>query len=261
MRECHRDAHGSQARGGRGPADRDAAARDAGRDRPRLDGDGDARPAGRGLPEPRPGGALRRRSRASRTRPASSAQSAQTLAPGGEGALENFDPAFPGKGATAVATLGADFPAPGSPSYRMDPAASDPDRRGSRRRRPIRYMGRGELCPGWVMSMTVGSVHLGRSALGHPRGGLGPRRRQRGDPGHGRELPPVQLRRSPCEERIAASATRARRTRCEPPPRPIASTASASLRRSCSLLGVSLAGRRARTTPRSSRPRSRPTCC
>ena len=84
-------------------------------------------------------------------------QTAQTLAPGGEGALENFDPAFPGKGATAVATLGADFPAPGSPSYRMDPAASDPTDVAAAAR-AIRYMGRGDLCPGWIMSMTVGSV-------------------------------------------------------------------------------------------------------
>jgi hypothetical protein len=84
-------------------------------------------------------------------------QNAQILAPGGEGALESFDPAFPGKGATAVATLGADFPAPGSPSYRMDPNAQDPTDLAAPAQ-AVRYMGRGELCPGWIMSMTVGSV-------------------------------------------------------------------------------------------------------
>ena len=84
-------------------------------------------------------------------------KNAQTLAPGGEGALKAFDPAFPGKGATAVATIGSDFPAPGSPSYRMDPDAKDPTNL-TAPAKAVRYMGRGELCPGWVMSMTVGSV-------------------------------------------------------------------------------------------------------
>lgn len=84
-------------------------------------------------------------------------QNAQVLAPGGEGALESFDPAFPGKGTTPVATIGSDFPAPGSPSYRMDPNAQDPTAP-TAPAKAVRYMGRGELCPGWVMSMTVGSV-------------------------------------------------------------------------------------------------------
>jgi hypothetical protein len=84
-------------------------------------------------------------------------QNAQVLAPGGEGALESFDPAFPGKGLTPVQTLGADFPQPGSPSYRMDPDAEDPTNAAAPAR-AVRYMGRGELCPGWIMSMTVGSV-------------------------------------------------------------------------------------------------------
>jgi len=84
-------------------------------------------------------------------------KNAQTLAPGGEGALKTFNPAFPGMGATAVATLGSDFPAPGSPSYRMDPAALDPTDL-TAPAQAVRYMGRGDLCPGWVMSMTVGSV-------------------------------------------------------------------------------------------------------
>jgi hypothetical protein len=82
---------------------------------------------------------------------------AQSLAPGGEGALEGFNPAFPGMGATPVATIGADFPSPGPPSYRMDPNASDPTDAAAPAQ-AIRYMGRGALCPGWVMSMTVGSV-------------------------------------------------------------------------------------------------------
>jgi hypothetical protein len=84
-------------------------------------------------------------------------QNAQLLAPGGEGALENFAPAFPGKGLTPIATLGADFPLPGSPSYQMDPDALDPTDLAAPAQ-AVRYMGRGELCPGWIMSMTVGSV-------------------------------------------------------------------------------------------------------
>jgi len=84
-------------------------------------------------------------------------KSAQSLAPGGEGALKTFNPAFPGKGTTAVASLGVDFPAPGPPSYRMDPAAQNPKDL-TAAAQAIRYMGRGEICPGWVMSQTVGSV-------------------------------------------------------------------------------------------------------
>ncbi|HEY8156881.1 MAG TPA: PilX N-terminal domain-containing pilus assembly protein [Myxococcota bacterium] len=84
-------------------------------------------------------------------------KNAQVLAPGGEGALESFNPGFPGKGGATAAALGADFPAPGSPSYRMDPAAQDPTDLAAAAQ-AIRYMGRGELCPGWIMSMTVGSV-------------------------------------------------------------------------------------------------------
>ena len=57
---------------------------------------------------------------------------AQTLAPGGEAALQNFNPAFPGKSGVANTLLGSQFPAPGSPSYGMDPAASNPNNAGAR---------------------------------------------------------------------------------------------------------------------------------
>ena len=71
-------------------------------------------------------------------------KNAQALAPGGEGALKNYKPAFPGKGLTPVVTLGADFPAPGSPSYGMDPAAEDPNNVAADSE-AIRYIGRGDL--------------------------------------------------------------------------------------------------------------------
>jgi hypothetical protein len=88
---------------------------------------------------------------------------AQTLAPGGEAALENFNPAFPGKGAAVNQVLGSDFPAPGSPSYGMDPNASDPTNVLAAAQ-AIRYIGKGSPCPGWIMSGDVGSVQW-REAL------------------------------------------------------------------------------------------------
>jgi len=82
--------------------------------------------------------------------------SAQALAVGGEAALEGFDPAFPGKGTTPVQSLGSQFPAPGSPRYMMDPNASDPND-GTAPAQAIRYMGKGDVCPGWIMSQEEGS--------------------------------------------------------------------------------------------------------
>ncbi len=88
---------------------------------------------------------------------------AQTLAPGGEAALVSFNPAFPGKGGVAMMALGSQFPAPGSPSYGMDPNASNPLNVAAAAQ-AIRYIGRGNPCPGWVMSGDVGSVQW-REAL------------------------------------------------------------------------------------------------
>jgi hypothetical protein len=88
---------------------------------------------------------------------------AQLLAPGGEAALESFNPAFPGKGVDAVQALGSDFPAPGSPSYGMDPDASDPTDLAAPAQ-AIRYIGKGSACPGWIMSGGVADVQW-REAL------------------------------------------------------------------------------------------------
>jgi hypothetical protein len=88
---------------------------------------------------------------------------AQALAPGGEAALENFNPAFPNKDGAAMQTLGSAFPPPGSPSYGMDPNASDPNNPAAPAQ-AIRYIGRGVPCPGWIMSGGVGSVQW-REAL------------------------------------------------------------------------------------------------
>jgi len=82
---------------------------------------------------------------------------AQTLAPGGEAALNNFDPAFPGRGGVAMQALGSQFPAPGSPSYGMDPNASDPNNLAAPAQ-AIRYIGRGNPCPGWIMSGETSAV-------------------------------------------------------------------------------------------------------
>ena len=82
---------------------------------------------------------------------------AQALAPGGEAALVSFNPAFPGQSGVAMQTLGSQFPAPGSPSYGMDPNASNPLNTAAPAQ-AIRYIGRGSPCPGWVMSGDVGSV-------------------------------------------------------------------------------------------------------
>lgn len=88
---------------------------------------------------------------------------AQGLAQGGEAALESFNPAFPGKGTVAMQALGSQFPAPGSPSYGMDPNASDPTNV-SAAAQAIRYIGKGYPCPGWIMSVDVGAVQW-REAL------------------------------------------------------------------------------------------------
>ena len=88
---------------------------------------------------------------------------AQSLAPGGEAALVNFNPAFPGKGGVAMMALGSQFPAPGSPSYGMDPNAQNPNNTAAAAQ-AIRYIGRGNPCPGWVMSNNVGNVQW-REAL------------------------------------------------------------------------------------------------
>ena len=82
---------------------------------------------------------------------------AQALAAGGEGALGAFDPAFPGKGADPLRVIGLDFPAPGSPSFGMDPDAADPND-ATAPAQAVRYIGKGDVCPGWVMSSEVGSV-------------------------------------------------------------------------------------------------------
>jgi hypothetical protein len=84
-------------------------------------------------------------------------QQAQTLAPGGEAALEGFNPAFPGKSGVAMQALGSQFPAPGSPSYGMDPNASDPLNVAAAAQ-AIRYIGKGSPCPGWIMSGGVSEV-------------------------------------------------------------------------------------------------------
>jgi hypothetical protein len=82
-------------------------------------------------------------------------KNAQSLAPGGEGALKAYKPSFPGKGLIPAQELGADFPAPGSPSYAMDPEAKDPNNL-LLAAEAIRYIGRGDLCPNWVMSLNGG---------------------------------------------------------------------------------------------------------
>jgi hypothetical protein len=86
---------------------------------------------------------------------------AQALAGGGEGALLAYNPSagappeFPDQ-ATAV-SLGASFPAPGPPRFYMDPDARDPNNVAAAPR-AVRYIGRGQPCPGWVMSSTTGSI-------------------------------------------------------------------------------------------------------
>ena len=80
---------------------------------------------------------------------------AQALAEGGEGALVDYDPSgetpprFPDQSAPTF--LGTDFPLPGSPSFFLDPDASDPDNP-SAPPKAIRYVGKGGTCPGWVMT-------------------------------------------------------------------------------------------------------------
>jgi hypothetical protein len=86
---------------------------------------------------------------------------AADLAGGGEGALLDYNPSapdpplFPEEDDPQM--LGSDFPAPGSPSFYMDPDASDPDDP-SADPQAIRYIGKGDVCPGWVMSSDVASV-------------------------------------------------------------------------------------------------------
>ena len=184
---------------------------------------------------------------------------AQTLAPGGEAALEGFNPAFPGKGGATNQVLGSDFPAPGSPSYGMDPNASDPTnvaRSGAGD--PIHRQG--QPVPRLDHEQRCGQRAVARSHLGRARDRLGPGRRQRRDPGRGRELPSVQLPDPRRPGRIRRATRDARRRRCERPPRPIASSAFATCapERCCS---ASRSWPAPRTTPRSSPPRSRRTCC
>ena len=89
---------------------------------------------------------------------------AQSLASGGEAALNAYNPSSTTPGppefpnSTAPQELGAaDFPAPGPPRFYMDPNASDPNDLAAAAR-AIRYIGRGEPCPGWIMSSSQGSV-------------------------------------------------------------------------------------------------------
>ena len=83
------------------------------------------------------------------------------LADGGEGALLDYNPnasdppLFPES--DAPQNLGSDFPAPGSPSFYMDPDAADPND-GAADPQAIRYMGKGDICPGWVMSSDEASI-------------------------------------------------------------------------------------------------------
>jgi hypothetical protein len=83
---------------------------------------------------------------------------AQALASGGEAALKSFNPAFPGMGTTAVQTIGAQFPPPGSPTYGMDPNALNPNLL-TAPAQAIRYIGKGAPCPGWIMSQGANDVH------------------------------------------------------------------------------------------------------
>jgi hypothetical protein len=86
---------------------------------------------------------------------------AQALADGGTGALEAYNPSgetpprFPNQGSPEA--IGTDFPAPGSPTFFLDPDASDPDNP-SAPAQAIRYIGKGDACPGWIMSEEVGGV-------------------------------------------------------------------------------------------------------
>ena len=86
---------------------------------------------------------------------------AQGLAQGGIGALSAYNPSsggtpeFPTDATPRI--IGADFPAPGPPSFFMDPNARDP-RNLSAAPQAIRYLGRGQPCSGWIMSSSAGSV-------------------------------------------------------------------------------------------------------
>ena len=70
--------------------------------------------------------------------------------------LAERNPRFPV--ASGPQAIGIDFPAPGSPSFSLDPEASDPSNPLAAPR-AIRYIGRGGLCEGWVMSEEVGSTN------------------------------------------------------------------------------------------------------
>ncbi len=86
---------------------------------------------------------------------------APVLATQGEGALQDYNPSAGGTPSfppdTAPQTLGSDFPAPGSPSFSMDPNASDPNNP-TAPPQAIRYMGKGDACPGWIMSADEASI-------------------------------------------------------------------------------------------------------
>lgn len=86
---------------------------------------------------------------------------APDLAEGGEGALLDYNPNAPNPPLfpeeDAPQDLGADFPAPGSPSFYMDPDAADPNDN-TAPAQAIRYIGKGDLCPGWIMSSDEASI-------------------------------------------------------------------------------------------------------
>ena len=88
---------------------------------------------------------------------------AQTLAQGGVGALASYNPSSSAGGTPEFPSianpraLGNDFPAPGSPSFFMDPDAEDPKNSGAAPQ-AVRYLGRGQPCSGWIMSASAGGV-------------------------------------------------------------------------------------------------------
>ncbi len=86
---------------------------------------------------------------------------APALANLGEGALEDYNPNtttpqdFPDS--SNPTEIGSDFPAPGSPEFYTDPNAQDPDNP-TAPPQAVRYMGKGDPCPGWIMSSDEASI-------------------------------------------------------------------------------------------------------
>ncbi len=86
----------------------------------------------------------------------------QGLADGGTAALDAYDPSgetparFPDE--TTPVAIGSDFPDPGSPTFFLDPDASDPSDPGAAAR-AIRYVGKGDACAGWIMSEEAGGIN------------------------------------------------------------------------------------------------------